>query len=199
VSPQEIIWDRPLLKAAIRLPSGRGIHVVNLHLRASLAAQIAGQKENAFTWRSVGGWAEGFFITSVKRSGQALEARLLVERIFDLEPEALIAVCGDFNAVQEEMPLRTIMGDVEDTGNGHLAGRSLVPLERALPSTQRYSVLHHGRKVMLDHILISRALLAHFRHMEVHNEALGDELVAYATVSHSPESYHAPVVAAFEL
>ena len=108
-------------------------------------------------------------------------------------------MCGDFNAVQEEMPLRTIMGDVEDTGNGHLAGRSLVPLERALPSTQRYSVLHHGHKVMLDHILISRSLLAHFRHMEVHNEALGDELVAYATVSHSPESYHAPVVAAFEL
>lgn len=196
---QPITWDRPLLKATIRLPSGVEIHVINLHLRAPLAAPVAGQKEGALTWRSVGGWAEGFFIAALKRSGQALETRLLVERIFDQDPGALIAVCGDYNAEQEEMPLRTIRGDVEDTGNGHLAGRGLVPLERALPSTRRYSVLHHGRKVMLDHILISRSLLAHFRHMEVHNEALGDELVAYATVSHSPESYHAPVVAAFEL
>jgi hypothetical protein len=39
--------------------------------------------------------------------------------------------------------------------------------------------------------------MAYCRQVEVHNEALGDELVAYATVSHSPESYHAPVVAEF--
>jgi endonuclease/exonuclease/phosphatase family metal-dependent hydrolase len=196
---QEIEWDRPLLAARIPLPSGQLLHVLNLHLRAPLAAPIAGGKEGALTWRSVGAWAEGFFIAAVKRIGQALEARLLVERLFDQEPDALIAVCGDFNAEEQEMPLRTVMGEVEDTGNGHLAGRSLVALERTLPGSQRYSVMHHGRKVMLDHILISRALLAHYRHTEVHNEALADELVAYAMVSHSPESYHAPVVAAFEL
>lgn len=41
--------------------------------------------------------------------------------------------------------------------------------------------------------------MGHYRHFEVHNEALGDELVAYATVSHSPESYHAPVIAEFAM
>jgi endonuclease/exonuclease/phosphatase family metal-dependent hydrolase len=196
---QPVEWDRPILKTAIELPGGASLHIVNLHLRAPLAALIAGQKEGAFAWRSVGGWAEGFFLATVKRCGQALETRLLVDRIFDSDPGALIAVCGDFNAEEQEMPLRIIRGDVEDTGNGHLAYRALVPLERTLPASQRFSVLHHGHKQMLDHILASRALMAYYRQVEVHNEALGDELVAYATVSHSPESYHAPVVAEFAL
>lgn len=197
--PQPVEWDRPVLETSIALAGGRMLHVVNLHLRAPLAAVIAGQKEGVFAWRSVGGWAEGFFLATVKRCGQALETRLLVDRIFDARPDALIAVCGDFNAEEREMPLRIIRGDVEDTGNGHLAYRVLVPLERTLPASQRFSVLHHGHKQMLDHILASRALMAFYRQVEVHNEALGDELVAYATVSHSCESYHAPVVAEFAL
>ncbi len=198
-SAQPVEWDRPVLKASVALPGERTLHVLNLHLRAPLAAVIAGQKKGAFAWRSVGGWAEGFFLATVKRCGQALETRLLVERIFDGDPDGLVAVCGDFNAEEREMPLRIIRGDVEDTGNGHLAQRALVPLERTLPASQRFSVLHHGQKQMLDHILASRALMAYYREVEVHNEALGDELVAYAMVSHSPESYHAPVVAEFAL
>ena len=50
------------------------------------------------------GWAEGFFAAAIKRAGQALELRLAVERIFDAEPNAVIAVCGDFNA--EDLILR---------------------------------------------------------------------------------------------
>jgi hypothetical protein len=32
----------------------------------------------------------------------------------------------------------------------------------------------------------------------VHNEALGDELVAYTQIDAAPDSYHAPIVAQFE-
>ncbi len=194
-----VFWDRPILQAGIDLPGGRRLQVVNLHLRAPLAAPIAGQKLGAFAWKSVPAWAEGFFLASLKRCGQALEARRLVDQLFDAEPEALIAVCGDFNAEAQETPLRIVRGDLEDTGNGALASRSLVPLERALPESQRFSVLHQGRRLMLDHMLVSRALLAFHRAIEVHNEALGDELVAYATGSRSPESFHAPLVAKFRL
>lgn len=196
---QGIRWDRPIQNVTLALPGGRPLHVINLHLRATLAAPISGQKEGPFAWKSVGGWAEGFFIATVKRIGQALEARLLLERIFDHDPDALVVACGDFNAEEREMPLRLIRADIEDTGNGRLLRREMVPLEHALPPALRYSVLHHGHKVMLDHVLVSRALMGHYRHFEVHNEALGDELVAYATVSHSPESYHAPVIAEFAM
>ena len=194
---EAIRWDRPILHATLILPSGAPLHLVNLHLRAPLAAPVPGQKLGAFAWRSVGGWAEGFYLANIKRCGQALETRLLVEQIFDSDAGALVAVCGDFNAEEHEMPLRIIRGDLEDTGNGDLAGRSLISLERTLSQSQRFSVVHHGQRLMLDHMLVSRALLARYRSVEVHNEALGDELVAYATVNRSPESYHAPVVACF--
>jgi len=51
---------------------------------------------------------------------------------------------------------------------------------------------------MLDHILASRALFAHFVDVEIHNEMLEDELVAYGRISHPPESLHAPVVATLD-
>jgi predicted extracellular nuclease len=135
----------------------------------------------------------------MKRAGQALETRLAVDRILDAEPDALIVVCGDFNAEEREVPARILIADTEDTGNGQLAGRELVALEHGLPEHRRFTVVHAGRRLMLDHILASRPLLAHFREMEVHNEALGDEVVAYTMVDRTPESYHAPIVAAFEL
>lgn len=191
-------WDRPLLHTPVSLPGGRVLHVINLHLRAPLAAHIPGQKESAYVWKSIEGWAEGFFLATLKRVGQALEARLLLERIFEEDRDALLLICGDFNAEESETPLRMIRGDVADTGNGLLADRMLIPLERTLPSSQRFSVIHAGRQVMLDHILASRTLMAAYRHMEVHNEGLGDELVAFATVHASPESYHAPLVAEFD-
>jgi endonuclease/exonuclease/phosphatase family metal-dependent hydrolase len=193
-SAQAVEWDRPILGAAIELKSGRRLHVINLHLRAPLAAPIRGQKRDSSSWNSVGGWAEGFFLATMKRAGQALEARLFIERIFDEDPEAPIAVCGDFNAEERQTPLRTIRGEPGDTGNAALAARVLVPLERTLPESQRFSVVHDGHKQMLDHLLVSRALLAGYDHVEVYNEGLADELT-----DAGPASHHAPLVAEFEL
>jgi endonuclease/exonuclease/phosphatase family metal-dependent hydrolase len=192
----EVEWDRPALWATLRLDDGRLLQVVNLHLRAPRAAFVAGQKDHG-VWASVGAWAEGFFLAAIKSAGQALEARLWVEQLFDDEPEALIAVCGDLNASDREAAVRTLRGDEEDTANGHLAGRSLIPVERSLALSQRHSVIHHGRPLMLDHILVSRPLLGWFVEAEVHNETLGDELVSPMLVRGPPDSYHAPLVAEF--
>ncbi len=194
---EPIEWDRPFLYMAFDLPQGRRLHVINVHLRAPRAAFIAGQKADSLIWRSMAGWAEGFFLASVKRAGQALEVRLFVERLFDADAQALIAVCGDFNAETHQVPVRTICGDEEDAGNPHLAMRTLVPLERSLADSRRFSVVHHGRPQMLDHVLVSRPLLAWYRTLEIHNEALGDELITAHAVRGSPESFHAPVVAEF--
>ncbi len=192
-----VAWDRPLLYCVVDLPDGSPLHVLNLHLRAPLAAPVQGQKTGPFSWRSASGWAEGYYMAMLKRSGQALEARLLIDRIFDREPEAFIVICGDLNASEREVPARIISAGVDDTGNGDLAGRSLVFLERSVPESRRFSVIHHGQKLMLDHILISHSLLARYRHFEVHNELIGDELFGFANIARNPESYHAPVVAEF--
>ncbi|MCU0837443.1 MAG: endonuclease/exonuclease/phosphatase family protein [Rhodospirillales bacterium] len=192
-----IEWDRPLLCATVHLTPAVKVHVINVHLRAPRAAFVPGGKTSARTWRSMADWAEGFFVAAVKRAGQALEARRLIDGIMDDDAGALIVVCGDFNAELNEIPIRTIRGDEEDAGNPHLAYRTLVAVDRSVADSRRFSVVHHGRPQMLDHVLVSRPLLAWFRGAEVHNEALGDELVTPQVVAGSPESFHAPVVAEF--
>lgn len=196
-APSIIEWDRPVLHAAMRLDGGRILHVVNIHLRAPRAAFIPGQKTGRGVWRTMSGWAEGFFLAAVKRAGQALETRLYLDRILNEDADALIVVAGDFNADTHEVPVRTIRGDEEDAGNPRLAMRTLVPVERGLADLRRFSVVHHGRPQMLDHILVTRPLLGWLHSVEVHNEALGDELITARAVRGSPESFHAPVVAEF--
>ncbi len=192
-------FDRPVLVCDIDVASGRTMTVVNLHLRAPLAATIPGQKLSPFVWKSVAGWAEGYFVSAIRRAGQALELRVLVDQILSDHPQRLIAIAGDFNAEDHETPVRIIAGAEEDTGNGDLTAQSLVILDRAIAADRRWSVLHHGRPQMLDHILASRALFGLFRTIEVHNEALADEAVGYARVRNPPGSYHAALVAEFAL
>jgi predicted extracellular nuclease len=136
----------------------------------------------------------------MKRVGQALQARLLIDSIFDNSGESsLIAICGDFNSSADEVPLQAISGPVEETGNPAHASRLMIPCENNIPESSRYSLLHLGRGEMLDHIIASRPLLRFFRHAEIHNEALPDESGAFRQDVKFPESDHAPVVAEFEI
>jgi len=192
-------WDRPILSALIELPGGRSLRVLNLHLKAPLAVAIPGQKLSAAAWRTVGGWAEGFFLAAMKRAGQALEARLLLERLFDAEPQALIAVCGDFNAEARETPVRVLVGDEGEAAPHGEPGRRLVPLEESIAEAERYSVLHMGRPLMLDHLLVSPALAAWPHRAELHNEGLRDEALDPLAAQPSLGSYHAPLLAEFEM
>ena len=192
-------FDRPLLVTDLDAGGGRPITIVNLHLRAPLAAAIQGQKLGPFVWKSVAGWAEGYFLAALRREAQALELRMLVDSILAEDPGRRIAVAGDFNAEDHTTTLKICVGAEEDTGNGELTAQSLVVLDRTLAADRRWSVLHHGRPQMLDHILVSRTLHGHFRSIEVHNEALGDEALGYAKVRNPPGSYHAALVAEFAL
>ncbi|WP_422365166.1 endonuclease/exonuclease/phosphatase family protein [Pelagibius sp.] len=201
-----LAWDRPLLYCLLELPGGGRLHVINLHLRSPLAAPIPGQKMGAQkiggqkgappVWSSVAGWAEGLLAATIMRSGQALEARLLVEEIFDADPAALVAVCGDLNAGVEETPGRILRAAVEDSGNPALASRALYALEQTLPIERRHTVIHAGRPLMLDHLLVSQSLRQCFTGIEALNDALPDE---EEMAEDDPRSNHAPLVAAFDL
>ena len=117
----------------------------------------------------------------MKRMAQALEVRRLVDQILDADLAARIVVAGDFNAAPNEVPVLAIRGNVEDTGNGDLATRVLVPIENTIPEPARYTLFHQGRGDMLDHMLVTRNLLAAYRGSEIHNEVLHDESVAFGT------------------
>ena len=192
-------WDRPALYAMLETDGGRPLHLFNLHLRAPLAAFVAGQKEGAFAWKSARGWAEGFYMSTLKRVGQALEVRFAVDAILDTDADSWIIVCGDMNADAFEMPVRVLRADVEDTGNPALAPRMLEPIERLAPEADRFSVIHAGHKHMLDHILVSRGLSQRCRKVEIHNAGLPDEVFEESTIGESSPSNHAPLVAEFDI
>ncbi|HEY8160575.1 MAG TPA: endonuclease/exonuclease/phosphatase family protein [Methylobacter sp.] len=194
-----VTWERPILHAVINLDNTRDLYLINVHLKSRLPSDIPGQKEDQYTWKTASGWAEGFFLSSIKRVGQALETRMLVDKLFDADENALIVVCGDFNADLDEVPVEAIRGDVENTGNDKLGKRVMVPCERTIPEPARFSLIHHGKGEMIDHLLVSRSLVTHYRRAEIHNELLHDESVAFGTDVKFPESDHAPVVAEFEL
>ncbi len=198
--PVEITVERPILHVTLDLSQfgGGQLHVINVHLKSRIPTDIPGQKIDNYTWRTADSWAEGAFISSMKRMSQAVEARRLVDQILDADPSAQIITLGDFNATPEDVPVLALRGNVEDTGNGELANRVLVPVEQTVPASARYTLIHQGTGQMLDHMLITRNLLAHYRGSEIHNEILHDESVAFGTDRKYPESDHAPVVATFQ-
>lgn len=194
----ELAFERPILVTDIEFAAGQILTVINVHFRAPIAAPISGQKESALVWKSVAGWAEGYAVAAWKRTAQALETRLLIEKLMDEDGDRFIVTAGDFNAEDHETPLKILIGAEEDTGNGVLAKRALVVLDRSLAVDRRFSVVHHGRAQMLDHILVSRPMLAYFREIEAHNETVPDELLTFGRVRQEPGSPHAPIVAEFD-
>lgn len=200
---KDISWERPLLYVTLDLGQNGTLHLITLHLKSKLPVDIPGQKEDRYTWRSAAAWAEGYFLASMKRVGQALEARVLIDRIFDAADAAgeqpLIAVCGDYNGEIDSVPVSAIRGQVEDTGNPALLHRIMLPCELSVAESSRYTLLHLGKGLMLDHILASRALMSFYHTTEIHNEAIPDESGAFRTDVKFPESDHAPVVAEYLL
>lgn len=197
-APKKQGWERPLLHVTLSLPGGQVLHVLNAHFKSKLAVPADNLMLDTFTWMSAAAWAEGFFVSSIKRVGAALEARVVIDRIFDTDPDAAIVIAGDFNANSDEVPVMALRGRVEETGNAALGNRVLVPFERNIPEPARFSLIHQGKGEMIDHILGSRRLVQAFIRAEVHNEVLPDESIAFATDRKFPESDHAPVVAEFD-
>lgn len=195
--PRRLNWERPLLWARIASPDGVEMHILNVHFKSKLATPADNLMADRYTWTTAAGWAEGFFVSSMKRVGAALEARAVIDFIFQAQPDALILIAGDLNANSDEVPVMALRGRVEDTGNGALGYRVMMPLENNVPESSRYTLFHHGRGEMIDHILASRGFVQAFSHAEIHNEILPDESVAFAGDEKHPESDHAPVVAAF--
>src|SRR5690606_31759293 len=186
-------WDRPLLWAEVELPGGRKATVVNLHLRAPLPVPLPRpEPTGAAASASPGSWARGFYLAALRRLGQALEARLFVERLFDSDPEAWIAVCGDCNAPLEDDTLRLLEGLPGGPDRTAAARRRLTAVARSLPESRRYILRLGGERLLVGHILVGRGLFGCFESAEIHNELLLEESEGGPA---SPESFHAPLVA----
>jgi hypothetical protein len=198
-APIEIKPDRPILHLVLDAHGSR-LHLLVAHLKSRIPVSIPGQRVTVGgveVWRTASGWAEGSLLSSMRRVTQALELRCVIDDIFEQEPQALIVSAGDFNADVDDVPLDAIRGAVEDNENPALSPQVMAPCELPASDPSRFSLYHHGRGLMFDHVLVSRGLLALYRGTEIHNELVHDESVAFATDVKYPESDHAPIIATF--
>jgi exonuclease III len=205
---EPIFWERPILRVKVDLGKNGELHLFNVHMKSKIPKSIKGQIVNPHArykvFKTASAWAEGLFMSSMERLGQAVEARIAIDKIFNAaagqkDKDPLIAICGDFNSENDEIPLKAICAPTEEIANKDLLNRIMIPCERNVPEPSRYSLFHMGHGEMIDHILVSRALFGLFRGAEIHNEALPDESGPFRSDDQFPESDHAPVVAKFEV
>lgn len=138
---KEVSWERPILHVRVDHPQGP-IDIINLHLKSRIPTPIPGQKEGPYAYKTVEGWGEGYFISSMKRVGQALEARFMIDELLNDDPNARIIICGDFNSEPGDVPVEAIAGRIENTGNAALGFRQMISCSNSIPKASRYSHLH---------------------------------------------------------
>ncbi|MFM2390597.1 MAG: hypothetical protein RLZZ437_2152 [Pseudomonadota bacterium] len=111
-----------------------------------------------------------------ERLAQATAVSYEVSQLLSADPDARIAVVGDFNEFEFVRPLQIL----EEAG--------LTNLTKTLPENERYSFIFQGNSQSLDHVLVSNALAGGAQFDAVH-------VNAEFTASGQRASDHDPLVA----
>ncbi|MGK7913403.1 MAG: endonuclease/exonuclease/phosphatase family protein [Synechococcus sp.] len=196
---EEIAWHRPCLHVELELPNRSSLHVINVHLKSPLPSDIEGQRSEDGMWRSLAGRAESELLSDLKRAGQALEIRMVVDRIFERDSKAAIVVCGDFNAEINELPVRTIMGRFSRVRNPQLVSQELAACEQLVADERRFTHLYAGRRATIDHLLASRSLYQQLSSCQIFNQDLHDSANPDRQNLKFPDSDHAALLTVFQL
>jgi len=196
--PVPVRWNRPIVEASIDLPGIGRTAFLALHLKSKRPSDVQGVRLTEDQgWPSLASHAEGATLSALKRVGQALEVRRLVDGLFARHHNARIVVMGDFNDSTDSVPVTIVRGDYVGAQSPLLWDQELFPVELSLPQEKQFTFVHRGGPMMIDHILISRALLPFFSSATVLNETTRDHHSAMPPDRYFPDSDHAPVVAEF--
>jgi endonuclease/exonuclease/phosphatase family metal-dependent hydrolase len=194
---------RGVLEVTVSLPDGATLALLVVHLKSARPIPRLDARGVAVDEEGHYAAAEGHARAAVLRLAEALHLRSRVEARLLREARALVAVLGDFNDGADSLTLRAVAGELAEPPRGRnadldvassLEGGALHHCARAVPSGDRFTMLHRGARVQVDHILASRALWRRFRGARIHNEELRD----LGDGREEVESDHAPVVACFE-
>lgn len=151
--------------------------------------------EGSPPWASLGDLGLGRLFAEVKRLSQAVGLRQWVDRFFQEHPDRHLVVLGDFNDELDSEVVGILQGDARTSRNPDLRRGELIPCERSVPESLRFTQIYRGRREMIDHVFLSRSLLPYFEGMWILNETLeeGD----WEPDPFRPESDHAPIVVTF--
>ncbi len=165
-----------------------------VHWKSKIPSFTPLRRPEGEPWESFGDAGEGRLVTEAKRLAQAVQIRKLVDRVLERDAGAKMAVLGDFNDLLESEGVRIVQGDARACSSPSLSARELCACELSLPEERRFTQIYRGRREMLDHILLSPALVPHFAGAEILNESLREASEGGEDDFEDPGSDHAPFV-----
>lgn len=136
--------------------------------------------------------AEGDLRSQVWRASEALFVRGCVDDVLATEPGAPIAVVGDFNDVVDSWAVGALRGD-------HGSAGALLDASAVIPREARFSTLHGGRRIQIDHVLVTAPLHARIQQARILNETLREHEPLPESGDETPtvDSDHAALVVRF--
>jgi endonuclease/exonuclease/phosphatase family metal-dependent hydrolase len=151
------------------------------------ARDTAGVERRPATQRERG---EGELRSQIWRAAEALYVRGCVDDVIAASPDALVAAVGDLNDTIDSWGVRALRGE----GPG-----ALLDASSGIPSASRFSTLHGGRRMQIDHVLVTAPLHGRIVQARLLNEALRehDPLPESGDETPTTDSDHAPLIVRF--
>ncbi|GAA4566152.1 nuclease [Planotetraspora kaengkrachanensis] len=196
--------SRGVLAVRVEPRPGTALDIVVCHLKSKLLS-FPGKR---FQPRDEGERARFGAYALYRRSAEAVTVRALADRLLDRQGHTRgVIVLGDLNDEPEAATTQILLGPPgseigtvgerrPDKGDATRLW-NLAPL---IPESERHSRVYHGRGELIDHILVSRAVLDRVesvRSVVDHGlPSVGDEPAARRDAA---DSDHAPVVATLSI
>jgi endonuclease/exonuclease/phosphatase family metal-dependent hydrolase len=182
---------RGIVHARVEAAGVGEVDVLVGHFKSSRpvpARDGGGREQPAGTARARG---EGTVRGLVWRIAEALFVRGLADAVLAARgADAHVAVLGDLNDLPDSTALRVLRGDGPE---------ELLDCAARVDPAARYSTLHDGRRIQIDHALATRGLHGKLTSAEFLNAQLRqhDPVLPGSTAPPTIDSDHAPLVARF--
>jgi len=179
------IWSRRDFIKITTIYNGKPLYLISGHIKARFAMPKKNQ-DGLISQNTPLDFTDGLIRSEFFRFSQVRKMRELADDIFTADSEASVIVAGDLNCSEGEMIFKMLSGN---PASQDYLGDAI----QTLPEQDRFSVINSGRKRLLDHVLISKALESEVASVIVLNNDLPDTKDNSGTLS-LIGSDHAPVV-----
>jgi endonuclease/exonuclease/phosphatase family metal-dependent hydrolase len=187
----------------VQAPGGSPVRLVTAHLKSKLLTFPGGR----FSPHDEDERARFAAYALYRRAAEAATLRTWVTATLTAHPAQAVVLTGDLNETVQAATTQLLLGppgseigtpgcDQPDAGDAQRLW-NLAPL---MPDGKNYSRINQGRKELIDHILVSHALVGKVSEVgAVIGAPLPSVTADRNARRHEPSSDHAPVVATFDL
>lgn len=193
------VMGRPALQARVDV-AGQAVHLLTCHLKSKLLTFPGGR----FSPRDEGERARFAVFALNRRAAEAATVRERATQLLDGQgQQRAVVVLGDLNDEAAAATTQILLGPPgSEIGTGGFNrpdrgdGQRLWNLAALIPEEQRYTRVYRGRRQLIDHILVSRAVVQVVTAGDVTTGESGAPSIADNPKSrrNEPGSDHRPVI-----